>query len=109
VTSPISGGASCSFRADAIKNSAEQRRLYETAANVVTPERMPIENSPEGLIKHLVNERMTTKECCVDAYMQFLPPDGRSGRHRHMWEEVLFVVEGSGYDPALGSQVRLPR
>jgi len=92
------GGATCSFRADAIKNSAEQRRLYETAANVVTPEQMPMENSPEGLIKHLVNERMTTKECCVDAYMQFLPPDGRSGRHRHMWEEVLFVVEGSGYD-----------
>jgi len=92
------GGAFCSFRADAIGNSAEQRRLYEAAANIVTPEQMPLENSPEGLIKHLVNERMTTKECCVEAYMQFLPPDGRSGKHRHMWEEVLFVVEGSGYD-----------
>ena len=92
------GGASCSFRADAIKNSAEQRRLYETAANVVTPEQMPMENSPEGLIKHLVNERMTTKECCVEAYMQFLKPGERSGKHRHMWEEVLFCVEGSGYD-----------
>ena len=22
----------------------------------------------------------------------------RSGKHRHMWEEVLFVLEGSGYD-----------
>jgi hypothetical protein len=92
------GGAFCSFRADAIENSAEQRRLYEAAANIVTPEQMPMENSPEGLIKHLVNERMTTKECCVEAYMQFLPPGGRSGKHRHMWEEVLFVVEGSGYD-----------
>jgi gentisate 1,2-dioxygenase len=30
--------------------------------------------------------------------MQFLKPGERSGKHRHMWEEVLFVVEGSGYD-----------
>jgi quercetin dioxygenase-like cupin family protein len=92
------GAAACSFRADAIKNSAQARRLYEAAANVVTPEQMPFENSPDGLIKHLVNERMATKECCVEAYMHFLPPDGRSGKHRHMWEEVLFVVEGRGYD-----------
>jgi gentisate 1,2-dioxygenase len=93
----VSGG-SCSFRADAIRNSAEARRLYEAAANVVTADQMPFESSPDGLIKHLVNERMMTKECCVEAYMQFLPPHGRSGRHRHMWEEVLFVAEGSGYD-----------
>ena len=30
--------------------------------------------------------------------MQFLKPGERSGKHRHMWEEVLFVLEGSGYD-----------
>ena len=42
------GGASCSFRADAIKNSAEQRRLYETAANIVTPEQMPLRTRPRA-------------------------------------------------------------
>ncbi len=92
------GGGSCSFRADAIKQSEESRRKYETAVNVVTPEEMPFERSPDGLIKHLINERMNTRECCVEAYMHFLPPEGQSGRHRHMWEEVLFVAEGSGYD-----------
>jgi quercetin dioxygenase-like cupin family protein len=30
--------------------------------------------------------------------MQFLKAGERSGRHRHMWEEIIFVVEGSGYD-----------
>ena len=30
--------------------------------------------------------------------MQFLPGGGRSGKHRHMWEEVVFVAEGRGYD-----------
>ena len=41
---------------------------------------------------------MNTRERCVEAYMQFLKPGERSGKHRHMWEEVLFVVEGEGYD-----------
>jgi len=30
--------------------------------------------------------------------MQFLKPGEKSGIHRHMWEELIFVVEGSGYD-----------
>ena len=59
---------------------------------------MPWERSPDGLIKHLVNKKMHTRECCVEAYMQFLKDGERSGKHRHMWEELFFVVEGSGYD-----------
>ena len=92
------GGGSCTFRSDAIKASQEFRKLYEQAANVVTAEEMPFERSPDGLIKHLVHERLGTREYCIEAYMQFLPPQGRSGKHRHMWEEVVFVAEGSGYD-----------
>ena len=87
-----------SFRADDIRNSAEFRRNYEHAANVVKAEDMPFENSPDGLIKHLVHEKMNTREMCVDAYMQFIKPGSRTGKHRHMWEEVVFVAEGSGYD-----------
>jgi gentisate 1,2-dioxygenase len=41
---------------------------------------------------------MDTKECCIDIYMQFLPPGGASGKHRHLSEEIFYVVEGSGYD-----------
>ena len=59
---------------------------------------MPWERSPDGLIKHLVHQKMHTRECCIEAYMQFLKDGERSGKHRHMWEELFFVVEGSGYD-----------
>ena len=41
---------------------------------------------------------MKTPELCVEAYMLFLDGGGRSGKHRHMWEELAFVVEGEGYD-----------
>ena len=92
------GTKTASFRAEDIARSAEFRQLYEQALNVVHAEDMPFERSPDGLIKHLVHAKMNTREMCVEAYMQFLPPDGRSGKHRHMWEEVIFVAEGSGYD-----------
>ena len=92
------GTKTCNFRAEDIKSSEDFRRLYEQAANVVSAEDMPFEHSPDGLLKHIVNERMNTRECCVDAYMRFLEPGGKSGKHRHMWEEIIFVAEGSGYD-----------
>ena len=41
---------------------------------------------------------MNTKECCLDVYMQFLPGGKASGKHRHLSEEVIYVVEGKGYD-----------
>ena len=92
------GEKTCNFRVEDIAKSADFRRLYEQAANVVKAEDQPFERSPDGLIKHLVNARMNTRECCVEAYMQFIPGESRSGRHRHMWEEIIFVAEGAGYD-----------
>ena len=65
---------------------------------IVRPDEMPWEMSPHGLLKHLLNERMNTRMETVDAYMQIIPPGSRSGRHRHLAEECLYVVEGRGYD-----------
>ena len=41
-----------------------------------------------------MNTRMET----VDAYMLIIPPGSRSGRHRQLAEECLYVLEGRGYD-----------
>jgi len=54
--------------------------------------------SPQGLLKHLINEAMNTRMETLDAYMQIVPPGSRSGKHRHLAEEVLYVLEGRGYD-----------
>jgi len=92
------GNRAASLRVEDIAASQEFRKMYEALPNVVGAEDMPWERSPDGLIKHLVHHKMNTRERCVEAYMQFLKPGERSGKHRHMWEEVLFCVEGSGYD-----------
>jgi quercetin dioxygenase-like cupin family protein len=94
----LSGDKTCNWRAEEILRSAEFRKEYASRPNVVVAEDMPWERSPDGLIKHLINHRMNTPELCVEAYMLFLKDGERSGKHRHMWEELTFVVEGSGYD-----------
>ena len=65
---------------------------------ILRPADMPWEMARQGLLKHLLNEGMNTRMETVDAYMQIIPPGSRSGRHRHLAEECLYVVEGSGYD-----------
>ena len=67
-------------------------------AKVVRPEDMPWEMARQGLLKHLMNEAMNTRMETVDAYMQIIPPGSRSGKHRHLAEECLYVLEGKGYD-----------
>jgi quercetin dioxygenase-like cupin family protein len=65
---------------------------------ILHPEDMPWELSPQGLMKHLLNEAMNTRMETVDAYMLIIPPGSRSGKHRQLAEECLYVLEGRGYD-----------
>lgn len=65
---------------------------------VVKPADMPWEMARQGLLKHLLNEQMNTRMETVDAYMQIIPPGSKSGRHRHLAEECLYVLEGEGFD-----------
>ena len=70
-TRALSGAKVCNWRAEAVTQSQEFRKEYASRR---------------------------TPELCVEAYMLFLDAGGRSGKHRHMWEELAFVVEGEGYD-----------
>lgn len=90
--------ATANFYTEALKASKQFRSEYRNRANVVKSHEMPMERTPDGLIKHIINEGMNTKECCIDIYMQFIPGNGATGTSRHLSEEVAFVVEGTGYD-----------
>ena len=65
---------------------------------VVHPEEMPWEMARQGLLKHLLNEGMNTRMETVDAYMEIIPAGSKSGKHRHLAEECVYVLEGHGYD-----------
>jgi quercetin dioxygenase-like cupin family protein len=81
-----------------LEDAAQAPQRNAKRRKIVRPEDMPWEMSRQGLLKHLLNEKMNTRMETVDAYMQIIPPASRSGRHRHLAEECLYVLEGQGYD-----------
>ena len=94
----MSGTLSERLYQDLLDNAATAPARNSRRKKIVRPEDMPWEMSRQGLLKHLLNEQMNTRMETVDAYMQVIPPGSRSGKHRHLAEECLYVLEGHGYD-----------
>jgi gentisate 1,2-dioxygenase len=81
-----------------LSDASEMPARNAKRKKIVHNDEMPWEMARQGLLKHLLNAQMNTRMETVDAYMQVIPPGSRSGKHRHLAEECLYVVEGRGYD-----------
>ncbi len=60
------GKAKASFYAEALKDAAERPIRDAGRKKIITPDEMPWEMSPQGLIKHLVNDKMNARVETVD-------------------------------------------
>ncbi len=94
----LSGATSGQLYKTLLDEATEMPARNAKRRKIVRPEDMPWEMSRQGLLKHLLNAQMNARMETVDAYMQIIPPLSRSGKHRHLAEECLYVVEGRGYD-----------
>lgn len=94
----VAGARHEQIYADQLQRVAESAARDAGRRKVLHPEDMPWEMSRQGLLKHLLNEALDTRMETVDAYMQIIPAGSRSGKHRHLAEECLYVLEGHGYD-----------
>ena len=66
--------------------------------HVVKGSQMTWEDTQFGRIKYLVHPSIPTGLLTYEAWLQELPPGGKSGVHRHMGEELHMIVDGEGYD-----------
>jgi quercetin dioxygenase-like cupin family protein len=94
----MSGTANQELYQDLLDDASAAPARNSKRKKVVHPQDMPWEMSRQGLLKHLLNEQMNTRMESVNAYMQIIPPGSRSGKHRHLAEECVYVLEGRGYD-----------
>jgi gentisate 1,2-dioxygenase len=94
----LAGATNKKLYQDLLDDATTRPSRVALRKKIVRPDEMPWEMSRQGLLKHLLNEQMNTRMETVDAYMQVIPPGSRSGKHRHLAEECLYVVEGHGYD-----------
>lgn len=103
----LAGKKTASYYAAALADAEERPARDAQRKKIITPEEMPWEMSRHGLIKHLVNDQMNARAETVDAYMQIIPPGSRSGKHRQLAEEALYVLEGRGYDVHVDCDVEI--
>lgn len=94
----LKGGANEALYQNLLDDAAQAPERNRQRRKVIRPEDMPWELARQGVLKHLLNSQMNTRMETVDAYMQIIPPGSRSGKHRHLAEECLYVLEGRGYD-----------
>ncbi|HTK12860.1 MAG TPA: cupin domain-containing protein [Xanthobacteraceae bacterium] len=94
----LQGSLTGSIYKNLLDDATEMPARNAKRKKIVTPEDMPWEMSRQGLLKHLLNDEMNVRMETVDAYMQFIPPGSKSGKHRHLAEECVYVLEGYGYD-----------
>jgi quercetin dioxygenase-like cupin family protein len=80
-----------------LKEVEERKEREKDLKDIISSDEMPWEVCQQGTIKHLLNEKMDTRIKTLDIYMQLIPGGSRSGKHRHMAEEYMFVLEGRGY------------
>jgi quercetin dioxygenase-like cupin family protein len=91
------GERKATFYADDLKRTKEEKAELDKYPKAVKPEEMPWEDSPHGRLKHMAREDINARIKDIDMYQQELPPGGRSGKHRHTAEELMFILEGRGY------------
>ncbi|MDO8637660.1 MAG: cupin domain-containing protein [Dehalococcoidia bacterium] len=81
-----------------LKLLADQNAWRRAAPHVIKQETCSWQDTRMGRIKYLVSPFQPSGLRLYDAFLQELPPGGRSGKHRHVSEEVHRILEGKGYD-----------
>jgi mannose-6-phosphate isomerase-like protein (cupin superfamily) len=81
----------------------DENRWRHEAPRWIGVKDVPYEYTRQGKIKYLVHPftqdgRGTAVLRTFDVFMQEIPPGGRTGKHRHLGEEVHYILEGKGYD-----------
>lgn len=77
---------------------AEENRIERESPRVIHAKERPWENTRQGKIKFYLSRWSEAAARGLDLMALEIAPGERSGAHRHIFEELLLVVDGAGYD-----------
>jgi gentisate 1,2-dioxygenase len=81
-----------------MKLTFDQTAWRRQCPHVVKAGDLPWEDTRMGRIKYLVHPKVPSGLLLYEAFVQEIPPGGRTGKHRHVSEEVHKILGGKGYD-----------
>lgn len=76
----------------------QQTRWRQSVPHVIKGKEIPFQDTRMGKIKYLLSPYDPSPLLLYDCFIQEIPPGGRSGKHRHLSEEVHKILSGRGYD-----------
>ncbi|HVO96124.1 MAG TPA: cupin domain-containing protein [Terriglobales bacterium] len=85
---------------------ADENRVQRESPRLIRAGDCPWENSRQGRVKFYISRWTEVAARGLDLIAQEIAPGQRSGEHRHIFEELLLVVKGRGYDLHDGTQHR---
>ena len=85
---------------------AEENRVEQESPRVIRGSGCPWETTRQGKLKFYMSRWTEGPARGLDLMTQEIEPGERSGEHRHIFEELLLVVKGGGYDLHEGTKHR---
>jgi quercetin dioxygenase-like cupin family protein len=77
---------------------ADENRVEREAPRVICAADCPWEATRQGKLKFYLSRWTEVSSRALDVMAQEIAPGNRSGEHRHIFEELLLVVSGCGFD-----------
>ncbi|HEY1267667.1 MAG TPA: cupin domain-containing protein [Candidatus Binatia bacterium] len=77
---------------------SDENRVEREAPRVIHADDRPWQTTRQGRLKYYIDRSTEIAACGMDLMAQEIAPGERSGEHRHIFEELLFVVAGRGHD-----------
>jgi quercetin dioxygenase-like cupin family protein len=85
---------------------ADENRVERESPRVIHGTDCPWESTRQGKLKFYISRWTEVAAQGLDMTAQEIAPGERSGEHRHIFEELLLVIKGRGYDLHEGTQHR---
>ncbi|HEY7163500.1 MAG TPA: cupin domain-containing protein [Candidatus Binatia bacterium] len=103
VSTPATGGTRYDWF---LSRLAEENRVESEAPRVIRDSDCLWENTRHGRLKFYIDRWTESSARGMDAMAQEIAPNEASGEHRHIFEELLLVLKGRGYDLHEGTKHR---
>ena len=76
----------------------EENTLEEKGPRVIRGTDTPLENTRQGKLKFYISLWTEVAARALDLMTMEIESNGHTGKHRHIFEEMIYVQEGKGYD-----------
>lgn len=79
-----------------VRKFEDETYLRQSVPHVIRPQDCKWELTRNGKVMWLCHPQRPTGILTYESFLQELPPGCRSGKHRHVGEEVHYIIEGKG-------------